>query len=338
MLQKPYDINIRGRTIDGNEVNSIRWKISGGVTVAFNIEIIDNADNSPVYALGRTNSYSTSFSLPPGTLYNGKEYKLRIQTWSESNQNIYSDYEIFQTSSRPVISLDPIGQLNSQANNFIAHYYQAENVSMRSHVFYLYNSDKGLINQSDIKTDSVIEYLFSNLQSEQNYYIEVQATSSKGLVGTTGKVNFSVLYTQPQMNVTLEAENVENAGIRLKWKTIQIIGESDCEELTFIDNEKLDLTNGCIVTFDEGFSLEKNGTMKFWIENPLYNINLFEMRGSNGTISMQYWEDNKFHVFKTINNIVSHYASSPVIGVAFFVCIQQIYDDLNVISEVISIE
>ena len=333
-LQKPFNINIRGQTIDGNDPNIIRWQVSGDLSVAFAIDILNNADNSLVYSLPKTNSYSTSFNIPSGNLQNGHEYKIRIQIWNDKNQSIYSDFEVFQTSSRPVVTLNQIETISSPSYNFQATYSQAENVTMRSYVYYLYNSNQVLIAQSTIKTTQAIEHLFSNLQSENSYYIEIQATSNRGLVGTTGKVRFSVLYTQPQVNVSLEAENVENAGIKISWKTIQIIGQSDCVELSYIDNEKIDLRNGCVVRFDEGFSLQKNGTMKLWIEHPLYYQDLFVLRGQNGRIFMQYWDtDNRFHVFKRINGRNTHYVSIPVIGNAFFICIQQINDDLNVIAE-----
>ena len=335
-LQKPFNINIRGQTIDGDENNTIRWQVSGDISVAFSIEIVRNDDNTLVYTLPKTNSYSTSFNLPNNSVLNGNEYKIRIRIWNENNQSIYSDYEVFQTSSRPIITLEPFSTISSHSFNFQASYTQSENVNMRSYILYLYNSSQALIAQSGIKTTQTIEHLFSNLQSETSYYIEVQATSNKGLVGTTGKVLFSVLYTQPQVNVNLEAENVDNAGIKLKWKTIQIIGTSECEELTYIDNEKIDLRNGCVVTFDEGFSLQKNGTMKLWIEYPLRYQDLFVLRGQNGRIFMQYWDDDRFHVFKRVNGIRTHYVSTPVIGDAFFICIQQINDDLNIIAESIS--
>src|SRR5690606_24082293 len=54
-----------------------------------------------------------------------------------------------------------------------------------------------------------------------------------------------------------------------------IVGKSDSS--IFINNEKLDVTNGKKVYFDEGFNINNNFTLKLWIEsvtNYNFNVNL----------------------------------------------------------------
>lgn len=307
------------------------------MSVAFGIEIVSNVDNSIVFQLTKTVSYATSYDLPSGSILNGQEYKVRITIWNSSDQSISSDYEIFQTSSRPVVTLNSIGTVGYPSYNFTATYTQAESVAIRSHIFYLYNSSQTLIAQSGILTSTNLEYLFSNLKSESDYYIEVQVISSKGLTGTTGKVSFSVLYTQPQYNVGLTASNVENAGIKLSWKVIQIIGQSNCADLTYIDNEKIDLTNGCVVTFDDGFSLSKNFTIKVWLEKPAHKKELLYLKGDNGNLKLQYhYDDERFHLLKEIDSsIVTFWSSEPISSDKYFVGIQQIDQDINIYAEAI---
>ncbi|WEG18487.1 hypothetical protein PQ478_08390 [Alkalihalophilus pseudofirmus] len=334
-MQKPFDINIRGTTIDANEQNRISWRISGDVSVAYKIDILSNLDNSLIYTTSRINSYSTNHSLSPTLIENGKEYKLLVTVYNQANSQATSDPIIFQTSSRPNVSIAVPNQINSPTYLFEAEYTQAEGLPIRNHIFYVYNSNQSKIHESGLTTSEVLQFLVNNLSSQANYFIEVQVTSSRGLTNTTGKIPFYVLYTRPQTNVQLKAENVDNAGIKLSWKVIQIIGQSNCEELNYIDNQKIDLRDSCHVEFDEGFTVDNDYTLKLWIENPIKNKEILNIRGSNGYTTLSYI-DNQFHLLKHINGMYARYVSEKVDSDTLFVFIQQVNDDYNLkASEVV---
>ncbi|AJA41366.1 putative carbohydrate-binding CenC domain containing protein [Geobacillus virus E3] len=334
-LQKPYDISIRGQTIDANEPNEVSWKVSGDIQTAYKIDILSNIDNSLIWTTNKINSYSLKHTIPTGTLTNGNEYKIQITIWNANNETATSDAEVFQTSSRPVVTVDPIGTVNSFSYNFTATYSQAEGVALRNYVVYLYDDHQNLIDKSDIKTTLPMEHLFSGLQTEKTYYIEFQATSTKGLVGTSGLVQFNVFYYRPKMNVNLQVKNVENAGIELSWYVTQIIFEN--ENGVFIDNEKIDVTNGKIYA-NEGFDISSDFSLKLWIENPKNKEDLIVLNGVNGQIKLQYhWLDEKFHLYKIDNNgIKTSYETTAVTGSSFVVLIQQIGRDMNVVAEAIA--
>jgi hypothetical protein len=95
------------------------------------------------------------------------------------------------------------------------------------------------------------------------YYIEFFATSSLGLTGTSGKVSFTTSFAQPNLSSNIVATNVDNAGINLSWYVNQITGTST--STTYINNEKLDVTSGN-VTFDKGFTIDQDFTLKLWID------------------------------------------------------------------------
>ena len=337
MIQKPYNINLRGTTIDGSESNKITWQVSGDIQVAFKIDILSNVDNSLIFTTNKISTYNLKYIISPSTLLNGNEYKIEITVYNESDQSATSDTEIFQTSTRPIITVSIIGTINSFSYNFSATYTQAENEPLRNYIIYLYNVDKNMIGQSNIKTILPMEHLFSGFEPEKIYYIEFQATSSKGLTSTTGLVEFDVFYLRPKMNINLEAKNIHNAGIELSWYIVQIIGETDGSQ--FINNEKIDTTDGTKVNFNEGFEIEDNFTLKLWIEQPYQSnvvdqVNLVKLNGVNGTLYLQYWDNNKFHMWKDVNGLKSHWVSEEVTGVSFYVFIQQINKDINIISEV----
>lgn len=332
-LQKPYDINLRSKTIDANEPNEVTWKVSGDIQTAFKIDILSNLDNTLVWTTDKVTTYALKYTIPSSSFTNGNEYKIRITIYN-SNQSITSDAEVFQTSSTPVITVNTIGTVNSFSYNFSANYEQAEGVSLRNYIVNLYDDKQNLIDKSNIKTILPMDHLFSNLQTEKHYYIEFQATSSKGLTGTSGLVSFDVFYYRPKMNVNLEAKNINNAGIELSWYVKQIILKNNGG--SFVNNEKMDVRNGKIVG-DDGFNINQNFSMKLWIEQPYQSnvasqVDLLIFTGENGKLYLQYWNDNKFHLWKDVKGVKSHWSSEEVTGSSFFVIFQQINDDANLIA------
>jgi hypothetical protein len=276
-------------------------------------------------------SYATSYTLPAHSIINGKTYKIAITVFNATNQNAQSYPVVFQTSSRPVVTVDSISTITSPSYNFTAEYSQAENVAMDSYVVFLYDSNQNLIAQSNViqapypPTTPSMQYIFNYLQSGSSYYIEFQATSLVGLTGTSGKINFNVQYGQPNISVNLTATNV-----------IQIIGQTDVG--TFVNNELLDVRNGS-VWFQDGFSVDRDFTLKIWFQSPVHNVDLVVIKGANGQIRLQYWDDMRFHVFKDINGWKgwSPHIVSPVLsnGTQYFVCVQQIYNHLNLFANIL---
>lgn len=423
-IQKPYSINIQSQIIDANSPFELKWIVSGSVSNAFSIEIVNNATNLIAWQLPKTVSFATKYIIPSGSIANNNEYKLRVSIWDDSNLSTTSDYVIFQTSSRPNVSIQPIGTVGSPSYVFQASYQQSESVPMRSWLAILYDAHKNRITDSGIRTSPSIEYEVKNLQSEKNYHVEFQATSNKGLTSSTGFIPFTVLYTRPQVFVNLTATNVpEKAGIQLEWNPVQVIGKkTSCA--TFIDNEKIDIrAKGCKVWFDEGFNISDNFTIKMWIEdiyklssgfqgetiiiasalppsdlnalwvydpnqltekvigvaafkqqpsgvddlwiedsrianeqkltpyvgedvpnsNSLWidtksNINdgrepyILKLFGENGIYKMWY-ERNRFHVYKDISGIISHFASEEIQGDKFFVVFQQLGSNVDLFVE-----
>jgi hypothetical protein len=331
-IQRPYNINIRGTTIDTMESNTIKWSVSGSVQTSFSIKIYKNSDNSLVYDVPETNSFTPEYTIPPNSLQNGLEYKINVTVYDEGNFSATSDSEIFQTSGRPVVSAQTIGTVRNSSYNFQADYIQTENVGLKSYIVFLYDSNLNLVSKSDMMTTTPLEHMFTGLISEKDYYVEFQATSNKGLTGTSGKIKFDVLYTQPVVNVNLQASNVENAGIELSWNVIQIIMKTS-GTTAFIDNEKLDVQNGKVYA-DEGFSLDKDFTLQIWIEKPENKQDLMILKGSNGQYVLQYHAvDERFHLYKiSKNNIQTSWMTQQVTGDTHHVTIRQIGMNTDVIS------
>ena len=262
--------------LDLSEDNVFRWNVSGAIQTHFSLEFRNNATNAVLHTVAKTPGYSHFYTLPASMIANGLEIKYKVQVWDELDNTATSDWEIFQSSSRPTVTVTSpteFSTVESQSYLFEASYSQTELVDLSTWQFFLYDSSQIKIVQSDLQTEETLEYLYDGLQSDQTYFIEFQVTSEKGLTGTSGLIEFTTQFAQPQMLSELHAENVDNAGIKLQWRVIQIIG--DGEDYSFIDDEKVDVTAGK-VWFDSGFNIDNNFTLKIWleaVEDTTFNIN-----------------------------------------------------------------
>lgn len=309
-VQRPYNIlvngnNINGTTIDASLVNNITWSNSGDISVKYDVQIYNNANNVLAYDSGVVNSYSLSYALPANALLNGYTYKITITVYNVSNSSAVSYAQIFNTSKTPVVTVSTIDNPVTNSNyTFDATYSQEQNVAMASYIVYLYDNNRELIAQSNAQTTTPIEYTFQGLQSTKSYYVEFQITSNVGLTGTSGLVAFNVNFSAPIVNTTLTATaNDDQGSVLLSWNVVQIIGTTDIVgSVNYIGNEKVDLTSGKHIWFQNGFSVDQNFTCKIWLASPVHNKDLITFTGSNGTIRLQYQDDHKFHLYKDISN------------------------------------
>lgn len=357
-VQRPYNIkingsNINGSTVDATQNNTISWSLSGDVSVSFQVQIYNNSDGTLAFDSGQVSSYAISYVLNAnlGSITNGNQYKITVTVFNSTGQSATSYAQIFNTATTPTVTLLSIGTVASPNYSFSATYSQSQNESMVSWIAYLYDSSKILIGQSAIQTSATMEYTFVGFLSGENYYVEFQATSTSGLTGTTGLVEFFVQYSQPSVGLQLTAtNNVDSATIDLSWSIIQIIGATDDSNLTYLSGGGVDLTDGKNVWFDNGFNIQDNFSCKIWLSSPVYNVNLLTFTGVNGVITLTLEDDGKFHLQKTLNGCskVTHIFSKEIQNLYFsgaqphgtltnnyFCFIQQVNNDLNIIAQAI---
>lgn len=335
-IQRPYNLSLRNQVIDANEDQILSWQTSGDTSASYSINIYNNADDTLAWSLARTYSFATSQTIPAGSIPNGGEYKVSVTVWNSNDQSATSGLVIFTTSSKPAVTVDAIGTVSHHSNMFTATYTQAENVELESYTVNLYNSDQVLINTSGLKTDGLLEHRFSLLKNDTSYFVEFTVRSKKGMTSSSGLIPFNVAYEAPAMYLTLGTENItEKAGIKLHWTVVQVIGKATVEPVYLDNGTTLDVRNGAVY-FDEGFSVDKDFTLKIWFKSLVKNVDLIHLKGSNGKITVQYDDDNKFHMYREVSGFRSHYATGEVVGSEFFLCVQQINNGMNLISEVVA--
>jgi hypothetical protein len=275
LIYKATSISPNGISLDSVNQIIISWKNVADRSTSYQIKIYNNSTNALEIDSGIVSSLNTFYIINASTLANGITHKFQIQLWNSAGDTSLSEWCLFTTSSTPVANFTNLsGTISSDSYLFTGLYTQAEDVPIKTFQFLLYNNYSELIDDSGLIYSPIVEYEFSGLNNNNTYQIELQVNSQLGLLYSTGKISFSILYDVPKTSINLQATSIDEiAGIRLDWAVRQIIGKSD--STTYIENEKLDVTNGKKVYFDEGFTIVDNFTLELLLESVTnYNFNI----------------------------------------------------------------
>lgn len=297
-IMKASSVSPNGISLDGSSNIVISWKDTGDRHVKFEIKIFKSSDNTLVLDTNQIISYNCFYSIGANTLTNGITYKYQIYLWNANGDVSTSDWIIFKCSSIPTASLTNLSAtIQNSSYVFTGSYSQSESVSLKSWQMLLYNQYSEIIGNSGLQYSTTISYEFAGLINNNTYSIELQVCSQDNLLSTTGKQSFSVSYETPKSAIALEAITIkEKAALQLRWNVKQILGISNSN--TYINNEKLDLTNGKKVYFDDGFNISNDFTTKLWVES-IVNYN-FDINTNMNMISYNiaptdttaFWIDN----------------------------------------------
>lgn len=363
MIQKPYNIIVNGQAVNGNTIdgklsNVFTWSSSGGISTAFQVQIYNNSNNQLLFSSGVVTTYALAYTMPPNSILNGLQLQVTITAYDGLGNSATSNYQIFQTSSTPVVTLAALpNPIPSQNYTFSATYSQAENVPMASYIVYLYDANNNLLGQSSVLSAPPLQYTFEGLQSATSYQVEIEATSNLNMTGSTGLVAFTVEFTQPVANAVFTATSDDDAGsIQLSWSVYQLIGSTDIVgNINYVNNDSVNLTGGNNIWWNNGLSITDDFTLKMWIADPVVNENLLTFTGSNGTITLLIKSDFRFHVYKVLSNSTktTHIVTEAIEGEfyfmspnfftyavpansKYFIVLQQIQNNMNISVEVLS--
>lgn len=367
-ILRPSNISPNNVAIDARDDIIISWQNNGDRQYYYQIQIYKNEDNTLVYDTNKISSLNNFHIIPGNTLSNGIEYKYQITVWNQNNEFVSSDWIIFKCSSKPNTFFTNVfigSEILNSSYLFQGSYFQNENVPIKSWTMILYDEYDYIIGTTGVQYSDTIEYKFEGLHNERNYQIELQVRSQDDLLGTTGKISFYVRYEVPASSITLQAENVlEKAAVRLSWKVIQIIGNVINGSISFIDDDKVDLTNG-IIAFSEDMPNFRNFNLKLWLDwinlrNEIITHNAetcigtfpFPVRNGKteilrfktpiGDLWVEWIYDNdttgKFHFYKNFYNKLYHIQSnsiSPANGDVVYVGIDYQFDLAEIYTQVL---
>ena len=258
---------------DSTKEHEITFIVIGGAQVTGNrIVISDNQTGNVVYN-NIVNTMKLAHTIPANTLSNGGYYNVVIYTIDNSaNESAPSTPVPFYCYSQPTLTITNIPATETIGNGtykFQGNYLQTENEQLNSYQFILYDSNKDILDRSDIiyyQSNNSLAYTFVGMDNDISYYVELKGQTVNSTEITSGLMYFTVRYTQPATFAIVDLINdCENGYIQISSNIVAIDGKSNPEPPIYIDDKEVDLRDkDSWVKWDKGFNINNDFTMRVW--------------------------------------------------------------------------
>ena len=258
---------------DATMPQAITFLVIGGAQVVGNrIVISDNQTGNVVYN-NIVNTMKLAHTIPANTLSNGGYYNVVIYTIDNSaNESAPSTPVPFYCYSQPTLTITNIPATETIGNGtykFQGNYLQTESEQLNSYQFILYDSNKDILDKSDIiyyQSNNSLAYTFVGMDNDTSYYVELKGQTVNSTEITSGLMYFTVRYTQPASFAIVDLINdCENGYIQISSNIVAIDGKSNPEPPIYIDDKEVDLRDkDSWVKWDEGFNINDDFTMRVW--------------------------------------------------------------------------
>ena len=279
-------------------------------------------DNSQVYDAIET-TFQLYHTLSASVLTNGVQYNAKLSVFDkDGNESGFSNSIVFTCHKTPVLSVD-VEQNQIVKNSYlpINLTYTSEDGELLNYWnLILYDSGNVQINQTDqILATQSMGTTINSLENNTAYSFEIIGTTVDGMVISTGKVYFSVIYIEPTtFNKVILTNNSDDGTVGVESHLISADGRTNMNPITYIDNIEMDLTQGNKVWFDNGFQISNNFTKQLIIRNPLpYQIIYYATNGTE-QLSLKYmlgdFEDGEkaYFLLEIINPILTTRIASDI--------------------------
>lgn len=294
---------------DATQQHTFTFNVVGGSQVVANQLVIRNNVTNDIVYTEKQETYRYEHILEANELTNGIYYNAVLSTFdADGNESQVSIPIQFYCYTAPVIQFTNIpvsGIIPNASFTFEFTYTQAENEKLNSYAVNLYNSFQSLMSTSGAQYVSdgtppyTGSYLFAGFEDNTVYYVELVGTTVNNTQITTGLVQITVTYTQPDLFTLIELDNNCSEGyITLKSNIVPIGGESNPSPPVYVDGENaVDLTDpDSWVEWNNGYSVSGNFLARAWFRNPTNYSTIFQFSSTSGeTITVNFmlgYEDN----------------------------------------------
>lgn len=242
--------------------NVLRFNYSGSQVYANRIIVKDNQTNEVVYDV-KTTTMNLIAMIPANTLTNGNTYNFQLSVFDhEDIESPLSNIVVLKCLTTPLFNFVNVQPSSIIRNSFIdveLEYYQENGELLDEYEVTLYSANKTtVIFASGTKyTGSGMTTKVSPLMDDTTYYLHATGKTLNGLEIETDYIEILCDYLTPELFLSFRADNVADEGVvRLSSHFVLIEGSSNVEQLTYIDGERVDLTNGEQIYFNEGFTAD----------------------------------------------------------------------------------
>lgn len=296
---------------------SISW--TGNRSHANRIILYDNETNHIVFD-DTVSTFSLKHTIPAYTLTNGKSWIIQSQTFDEENiASALSDKVLFYTFETPEFyfnSLPPDNKITNASLAASVAYYSSDWENIGSYVFYLYDSTKRKLLESNSFNDDVnIHYVYRGLENNADYYIRCVGVTVNGMPLDTGYVLIHVRYENPNTYARIYATPIPEQGCVHVATNLIIIQYNGTDSFDYEDG-MIHLENKTLY-YDEGFEIKDDATFIIRGKNLWQNAELLMSKNKNSQfdlcLSSRIYNDGQLRFRLTAPNGVSTYLiySSP---------------------------
>lgn len=301
----------RIQPFDSNKPVEISFSWSGNRAHANRILIYDNDTNNLVFD-DMVSTYALKHTIPAYTLTNGKKYVIQVQIYDVENiASPLSDKVLFYTFETPDFYFNNIPE-NSKITNAsfpaTVYYYSSDYEDISTYKFYLYDSTKRKLLESNSMTDSFnISYPFRGLENNTLYYIRCLGVTVNGMELDTGYAEISVKYENPNTYARIYTTSLPSQGCVKVDTNLIIIQYNGTDSFEYADG-MINLIDKTLY-YDEGFLIEDDFTVIIRGINLWQNADIFKMsNGKQGlTLSSHIYHEGKLRFRLIVPNGVSSY-------------------------------
>lgn len=308
-MAKPVILHVN--PFDANKPYEISLSWTGNRAHANRILIYDNETNKLVFD-DMVSTYALKHIIPAYTLINGKKYVIQAQTYDVENiASPLSDKVLFYTFETPDFYFNNIPENNKITNaSFSAsiYYYSSDWEDISTYKFYLYDSTKRQLLESNSMTDSFdISYPYRGLENNTIYYIRCLGITVNGMELDTGYVEINVKYENPNSYARIYTTALPSQGCVKVDTNLIIIQYNGTDSFEYADG-MINLIDKTLY-YDEGFLIEDDFTVIIRGINLWQNADIFKMsNGKQGlTLSSHIYHEGKLRFRLIVPNGVSNY-------------------------------
>jgi hypothetical protein len=211
--------------VDASLPQLFEWTNNGSPQTDFILRVYKNSDSSLIYSSTKITSTVSQFLLPANSLLNNNDYKYQLEIFSGTN-SVLSDFIFLKTYTTPILTLTIPTTIPNRSYKFVGDYSQAQNIPYNRFKYILYDIGNNILVDSGWKYEYTIAFEQDNFVSNQVYKIELITESQYKLVATTGKIPFTVSYTQPDsVSYLISTADNDTGSINLEWSPlVQVTG------------------------------------------------------------------------------------------------------------------
>lgn len=283
------------------------------------IIIYDNETNNVVFD-DTVSSFALTHTIPANTLQNTKKYVIEAQTFDVENiPSAMSNKVLFFTFATPDFYFENLKDnpiIDNSSFTAFVHYYSEDWEDISKYKFYLYDSSKKQLIESNEMTDDLdICYTYKGLDNNTVYYIRCVGITVNGMEIDTGYTEITVQFENPNDYARIYATPIPKQGCIQVSSNLIIIQYNGTDDFEYIDG-MIDLRDKTLY-YDEGFLIEGDFTaiirgINLWQTNDIFKMS----NGKYGlTLSSRIYNNGNLRFRLMVPNGVANYLlySEPLV-------------------------